>query len=235
MKKKLLGFILPLLGFISLSTTGFGLWVFHENVDSKTIGSSLYLEPAFSFEETEISLSVSYDCKANSEAFSETSALIFDQNYRYTGSWSCSITASFTYDILIGTKHEVDPLDASAYQATSVVLPYLEFNEFQIRFNMTENDLIDGGYLTSQVNSTSERITPFFNLSGDEVHDDFSVEGTIRRTVTKTEKFTFLPGTKYNDIDTVSEYTTFRSFLESAKILFSVVVERNPNPDNFLP
>ena len=100
---------------------------------------------------------------------------------------------------------------------------------------MTKNDLIDGGYLTSQVGSTSERITPFFNLSGDEVHDDTSVEGTLRRTVTKTETFTFLPGTKYNDIDTVSEYTTFRSFLESAKILFSVVVERNPNPDIFLP
>ncbi|MDD7707733.1 MAG: hypothetical protein SOW65_05265, partial [Candidatus Enterosoma sp.] len=152
-----------------------------------------------------------------------------------TGSWSCSITASFTYDILLGTKHEVDSVDPSQYNTPSIFLPVFEMNEFQIRFNMTENDLIDGGYLTSQVGSTSERITPFFNLSGDEVHDDFSVEGTIRRTVTKTEKFTFLPGTKYNDIDTVSEYTTFRSFLESAKILFSVVVERNPNPDIFLP
>ena len=49
MKKNLLAVLLPVVAGVALSGTGFGLWVFKDNIKSKTIGASMQLEPAFNF------------------------------------------------------------------------------------------------------------------------------------------------------------------------------------------
>ena len=56
MKKNLLAVLLPVVAGVALSGTGFGLWVFHEAVDSKLVGASMQVEPAINFEKTALSI-----------------------------------------------------------------------------------------------------------------------------------------------------------------------------------
>ena len=56
MKKNLLAVLLPVVAGVALSGTGFGLWVFDEDVDNKLVGASMQVEPAINFKSTALSI-----------------------------------------------------------------------------------------------------------------------------------------------------------------------------------
>ena len=106
MKKNLLAVLLPVVAGVALSGTGFGLWVFKTNVESKTAGAGLYLEPAIQFNTDALTVT---DVKVvNAKDASIHDKMIFDQDYINvaTKAWQIDITIKVSFEVLNGTKKE---------------------------------------------------------------------------------------------------------------------------------
>ena len=100
MKKNLLAVLLPVVAGVALSGTGFGLWVFKENVDAKSIGASMELQPAININnDMTVTLKVDNSVEADS---GEHTKMIFDEEYKTTGSWTVTLSVSITYEQLTG-------------------------------------------------------------------------------------------------------------------------------------
>ena len=102
MKKNLLAVLLPVVAGVALSGTGFGLWVFKTNVESKTAGAGLYLEPAIQFNADALTVTKVSVVNRHDAA---TDKMIFDQNYigLTEEAWQINITVKVSFEVLKGT------------------------------------------------------------------------------------------------------------------------------------
>ena len=108
MKKNLLAVLLPVVAGVALSGTGFGLWVFKTNVESKTAGAGLYLEPAIQFNAN--ALTVTDVSVVNKQDAGTPDKMIFDQDYvgLTEKAWQIDITVKVSFEVLKGyTKADV--------------------------------------------------------------------------------------------------------------------------------
>ena len=129
MKKNLLAVLLPVVAGVALSGTGFGLWVFKDNIASKTIGASMQLEPAFNFKENSMTATLTV---ANENDTSTTGMIVFDEDYKnLTNPWKVTVHVEIVLEELLGKLMTAGTGDPVTYDPTNV-----------IEFTSTESEMV---------------------------------------------------------------------------------------------
>ena len=244
MKKNLLAVLLPVVAGVALSGTGFGLWVFNENVSKKVVGASMQVEPAINFEKTALSIKSLSVTNDNGKSADAGKAIVFDQSDALATSgkrWTVNITVGVTYKALLGAlRSETEVTDGLGNYSDDTVVDYKvsELKEKLALYQVTVYSPLssaDGksdsgckisGYLTSSADKTIN-LAEFDGIPNTE-NDSFASEGAAKE-ITKPFEFTFTPTQNYKDIDTAGEYTTFRDLVKTSTFNFTAKFEKAPS------
>ena len=214
MKKNLLAVLLPVVAGVALSGTGFGLWVFNATVHEKSIGASMELQPAINIQDNmNVTLSVT---NSVSEDSGEHNKMIFDEEYKTTGSWTITLSVSITYEQLTGelAKYENGVYDytSPAYSADSD-----ELSTKLGRYKITVDNTISTP-LSNYVKLDTPA-TPTLSYTLAEFTSSTPSSGIV--TLSHNYVFKFVPNDAYNSISTASAYDGLKTAVTSGKITFN--------------
>lgn len=246
MKKNLLAVLLPVVAGVALSGTGFGLWVFNQDVDNKFVGASMQVEPAINFEKTALSIKSLSVTNKNGKNADAGKAIVFDQSDALDVSgdfrWTVNITVGVTYKALLGAlRAETDVTDGSVTYSNDTVADY-KVSELKAKLALYQVTVYSplssaagkkdtgckiSGYLTSSADKTI-KLDDFDGIPDTE-NDSFTSEGDATE-ITKTFEFTFTPSQNYKDIDTAGEYDTFRGLVKTSTFNFTAEFAKAPSP-----
>ena len=237
MKKNLLAVLLPVVAGVALSGTGFGLWVFNEDVSDKLVGSSMQVEPAINFTTDALSIESLSVTNKNEKFVGETKeanqTIVFDQSDAKADSgvrWTVDITVGVTYEALLGTLHsETDGAgtygvanDVKAYKADEIkaalkLYQVTVYSPLSSATGKSDTGCTISSYLTSSEDVTANLETFTGYPASDGSFDSTNLETKITHTFT----FTFTPKDDYKNIDTAGEYTTFRNLVKTSTFKFT--------------
>ena len=218
MKKNLLAVLLPVVAGVALSGTGFGLWVFNKDVDSKTIGASMELQPAININnDMTVTLKVDNSVEADS---GEHTKMIFDEEYQNSGYWEVTLSVSITYEQLVGELAKYD----NGYQYSEPT--YSDQGELSTKLgrykitvaNTICNTTTVSKPLSSYVKLDDSTASPLScNLK------DFTSSEPKSGIVTLSHdyKFKFVPNTDYNNISSKTDYEKLKAAVSSGQITFT--------------
>ena len=217
MKKNLLAVLLPVVAGVALSGTGFGLWVFKDNIESKTIGASMQLEPAFNFKENSMTATLTV---ANEKDTSTTGMIVFDEDYKnLTNPWKVTVHVEIVLEELLGKLMTAGTGDPVTYAPTNVV----EFTSTELQTKLATH--------TIKVTQTLTGITEYISVNAqvkEETLNNFTPKISSSMTADKTEhtlskdyEFVYKP-TGFNSINSKDAYTTFRAKLANASLTYKV-------------
>ena len=214
MKKNLLAVLLPVVAGVALSGTGFGLWVFKENVDAKSIGASMELQPAININnDMTVTLKVDNSVEADS---GEHTKMIFDEEYKTTGSWTVTLSVSITYEQLTGELANYVTNDyqysSPAYSADSTELS-TKLGRYKITVDNTISTLL-ANYVKLDTPTT-----PTLSYTLAQFTSSAPSSGIV--TLSHDYVFKFVPNTAYNSISTASAYDGLKTAVTSGKITFN--------------
>ena len=228
MKKNLLAVLLPVVAGVALSSTGFGLWVFNETVDAKSIGASMELQPAININND---MSVTLSVK-NSETSDQTEdkKMIFDEEYKTNGSWEVTLSVSITYDQLTGelAKYENGAYD---YSSPAYTVDPTELSKKLGRYKITVENTISTSLsnyvkldaLTHSTSSLSYILKDFDSSTS----TDPSKPNHI--VLSKDYEFKFVPTDAYKNISTKDAYNALKGAVNNGKITFTASFEEVPH------
>ena len=219
MKKNLLAVLLPVVAGVALSGTGFGLWVFKDNIKSKTIGASMQLEPAFNFKENSMTAELTV---ANEKDTLIADKIVFDEDYKdLTNPWKVTVHVEIVLEELLGKLMTAGTGDPVTYAPTNVV----EFTSTELQTKLATH--------TIKVTQTLTGISDYISVdkaTQEETLNNFTPKISSPMTADKTEhthtlsndyEFVYKP-TGYNSINSKDAYTTFRTKLASASLTYKV-------------
>ena len=222
MKKNLLAVLLPVVAGVALSGTGFGLWVFHVDVDSKTIGASMELQPAININnDMTVTLSVDNSVEADSKQHTK---LIFDEEYKTDGSWMVTLTVSITYEQLTG--------ELAKYVTNNYQYPTLDFTA-----DSSELSTKLGHYKITVDNTISTPLATYVKLNTPATPTLSYTLADFTRTpstdplkpnhivLSKNYEFKFVPNDAYKSISSASDYAGLKTAVSSGKITFTASFE----------
>ena len=227
MKKNLLAVLLPVVAGVALSGTGFGLWVFKENVDAKSIGASMELQPAININnDMSVTLSVTNSVPADSE---EHTKMIFDEDYKDSGFWEVTLSVSITYEKLTGELAKYDTnTNPNGYQYSEPT--YSDQGELSTKLgrykitvaNTISNTTTVAKPLSSYVKLDDSTASPLSCNLKDFTSSE-SVSGIV--TLSHNYKFKFVPNTDYNNISSKTDYEKLKAAVTSGQITFTATFE----------
>lgn len=229
MKKNLLAVLLPVVAGVALSGTGFGLWVFNKDVDSKTIGASMELQPAININnDMTVTLKVDNSVEADSR---EHTKMIFDEDYKTTGSWTVTLSVSITYEQLTGELAKYDT-NTNGYQYSEPT--YSDQGELSTKLgrykitvaNTISNTTTVAKPLSSYVKLDDSTASPL-SYSLNKFDSSEASSGVV--TLSHDYVFKFVPNDAYNSISTASDYAGLKTAVSSGKITFTASFEEVPH------
>ena len=227
MKKNLLAVLLPVVAGVALSGTGFGLWVFKTNVESKTAGAGLYLEPAIQFNTDALTVT---DVKVVNAKDSIKDKMIFDQDYigLTEKAWQIDITVKVSFEVLKGTTKA--DVNSSVYDGT-----YATAGE--VAFATTTKDELEGRLDHYSVTvSWDQNLAHYIELDTDTAVEQtqklsaftsFTKLETTMETlasnpaISTTYHFSFHPSANYNSITDKGAYEALRTAISSGTMNFT--------------
>ena len=240
MKKNLLAVLLPVVAGVALSGTGFGLWVFHEDVKDKFVGASMQVEPAINFEKAALSiesLSVTNENGKNADA---GKAIVFDQSDALESGvrWTVNIEVGVTYTALLGTLHP-ETNGAGTYDTATDVKAY-ELEELKAALKLYQvtvysplsrtngdADCKIKSYLTSTDEFKTVNLLDF-GTGVPTADGSFTGEGATTK-ITNTFTFTFTANKDYKDIKTAKLYKDFRDLVKTSTFKFTAEFAKAPS------
>lgn len=242
MKKNLLAVLLPVVAGVALSGTGFGLWVFNEDVDNKLVGASMQVEPAINFEKAALSIE-SLSVINKNEKSVDGKTIVFDQSDALASEvrWTVNIEVGVTYKALLGAlRAEKDFKDGSGTYLDATTVAGYKVSELKEKLALyqvtvysplsTAEGKKDTGckisdYLTSSEDKTF-KLDQFSGIPTPTTEDDKdsfdSVDETQGTKITKIFTFTFTPTEEhYKKIDTADKYEAFRELVKTSTFNFT--------------
>ena len=238
MKKNLLAVLLPVVAGVALSGTRFGLLVFKTNVESKTAGAGLYLEPAIQFNTNALTVT---DVKVvNAKDGSIHDKMIFDQDYINiaTNALQICITVNVSFGVLDGTKKAdvVSEEGSSIYNgeyapATNVAFGEADKDELARRLEkytvtvswdqtLAQYIELDTGISGGQTQKLSQFET-FLTA------DMASLAST--KAISHTYQFSFHPSDNYNNIKDQVAYGKLKTALTDGTMNFTASFANTDN------
>lgn len=232
MKKNLLAVLLPVVAGVALSGTGFGLWVFNEDVSQKVVGASMQVEPAINFKSDALSIESFSVTNTNGKFVGATNkTIVFDQSDATADSgvrWTVNITVGVTYKALFGTlRSETDV--AGTYNKAADVKNGLKdaLGLYQVAvyspLSVANGDKTCKikSYLTTTEQSPVKLVDFKNNVP---TGDDTFVETSNK--ITHTFTFEFTPTAEYREINSVDTYTGFRNLVKDSTFNFTAKFEK---------
>lgn len=214
MKKNLLAVLLPVVAGVALSGTGFGLWVFNETVSAKSIGASMELQPAINVQNNmNVTLSVT---NSVSEDSGEHTKMIFDEEYKTTGSWTITLSVSITYEQLIGELANYET-DHYVYSEPTYSADSDELSTKLGRYKITIGNTISTTLATYVKLDTPATPTLFYTLN--QFTSSTPSSGIV--TLSRDYVFKFVPNTAYNNISTKDAYNALKGAVKNGAITFT--------------
>ena len=120
MKKNALAVLLPVAAGVALSGTGFGVWVFSNNIEAKNAYVGFQVEPAVNFTQFE-----EVDVKVtNANDSNVTDKLVLDQDYINATSgeaWDVTLNWTLDYEVIDGVIGATDNAGTYKYDANQTV------------------------------------------------------------------------------------------------------------------
>ncbi|MDY5322092.1 MAG: hypothetical protein SPG76_00050 [Candidatus Enterosoma sp.] len=221
MKKNLLAVLLPVVAGVALSGTGFGLWVFKENVDAKSIGASMELQPAININnDMSVTLSVK-NSETSDQAQDET--MIFDEEYKTNGSWEVTLSVSITYEQLTG---ELANYGTSGYQYSPLDTPdSAELSTKLGHYKITVENTISTSLANYVKLNTPATPTLSYTLAQFDSSTSTDPSKPNHIVLSKEYKFKFVPTDAYKSITTPSAYAGLKGAVNNGKITFTASFE----------
>lgn len=219
MKKNLLAVLLPVVAGVALSGTGFGLWVFNEDIKSKTIGASMQLEPAFNIKD---SLTATLTV-ANAKDTSIKDMIVFDEDYKnLTDPWKVTVSVSIDLEELLGKLRTANNGETVTYDSPDVV----NFTSSELQDKLKTHKIKVTQTLTGisnyiSVNAQFKEVTLNNFTPTPIISTSMTTDGTVH-TLSADYEFVYNPQPLYNAIASKGEYTNFRTALTSAKLTYEV-------------
>lgn len=222
MKKNLLAVLLPVVAGVALSGTGFGLWVFKENVDAKSIGASMELQPAININ-NDMSVILSVKNSETSDQ-AQDKKMIFDEEYKNTGYWEVTLSVSITYEQLTGelAKYETDHY---VYSEPTYSADPTELSTKLGRYKITVDNTIST--LLANYVKLDTPTTPTLSYTLAQFTSSAPSSGIV--TLSHDYVFKFVPNTAYNNISSASTYDGLKTAVTSGKITFTASFEEVPH------
>ena len=237
MKKKLFAVTLPLIAGVALSGTGFGLWVFNETVDPFTVGASMQLEPAIAINSDCLKITGIKVVNANGKSLPGDSTLIFDQSdqnqedYR----WKVTVSVSFTFELIDGILHEEsNPTDGLGNYNPATSINAQIHNDIKNRLSEYFVN-ITNPLATVDNDSPARSINDYLKCTSADTSTialaelyEWQIENPQRLPVDNkiilniSSDFHFKPKDKYNQIQSIDGYETFRDLLSTSTFTFKV-------------
>ena len=215
MKKNLLAVLLPVVAGVALSGTGFGLWVFKDNIELKTIGASMQLEPAFNFMQNSMTATLKV---ANTNDLSEDKIVFDEEDKNATDPWKVTVKVSIVLEELYGKLMTANNGNSVSYTDEDVV----KFTELQdklathkIKVTQTLTGITD--YISVKAESIVETLDHFTTIVSSPMTEDLK-----QHTLSKDYEFVYNPTDDYKGINSKGAYTTFRTKLASASLTYKV-------------
>lgn len=215
MKKNLLAVLLPVVAGVALSGTGFGLWVFKDNIESKTIGASMQLEPAFNFMENSMTATLKV---ANINDPSIDKIVFDEEDKNATDPWKVTVKVSIVLEELYGKLMTASTGNSVSYTEDDVV----DFTELQdklathkIKVTQKLTGITD--YISVNAESKVETLDQFTTIVSSPMTQDLK-----QHTLSKDYEFVYNPTSLYNSINSKGAYTAFRTALGSASLTYTV-------------
>ena len=219
MKKNLLAVLLPVVAGVALSGTGFGLWIFKENVTEKSIGASMELQPAINIQDNmNVTLSVTNSVLADSE---EHKKMIFDEDYKNGGFWEVTLSVSITYEQLAGELAKYD----NGYQYSEPT--YSDQGELSTKLGRYKISVANT--ISNTTTTVSKPLSSYIKLDDSTASPlscnlkDFTSSEPVSGIVTLSHnyKFKFVPDTDYNNISSKTDYEKLKAAVSSGQITFT--------------
>ncbi|MDY2896455.1 MAG: hypothetical protein SOT51_06155 [Candidatus Enterosoma sp.] len=233
MKKNLLAVLLPVVAGVALSGTGFGLWVFNENVSQKLVGASMQVEPAINFKSDALSIESFSVTNKNGKFVGESKTnktIVFDQSDATAESsvrWTVNTTVGVTYKALFGTlRSETD--GAGTYDTAADVKNGLKdaLGLYQVAVYSPLSNT--NGDTTCDINSyltTTEQLpVKLVEFEHDVPTGDDTFDETAKK-ITHTFTFEFTPTDEYRKINSIDKYTAFRNLVKGSTFNFTAKFE----------
>ena len=214
MKKNLLAVLLPVVAGVALSGTGFGLWVFNENIKSKTIGASMQLEPAFNIKDSlEATLTV-----ANVNDASTTKIVFDEEDKGVSDPWKVTVKVEIVLEELYGKLMTANTGESITYTQGNVV----NFTELQTklanhRIKVTQTLTGITEYISVNAEYKEETLATFTPIVSSPMTEDLK-----KHTLSANYEFVYNPKPLYNAINSKGEYTDFRTALTNASLTYKV-------------
>ncbi len=199
MKKNALAVLLPVAAGVALSGTGFGVWVFSNEVAAKNAYVGFQVEPAVNFTQFEdVVVNVS-----NANDTSVTDKLVLDQDYIGLESgkaWNVTLNWTLDYEVIAGVTGTVDKATGSYTYADNTTVSKNDIEERLGSLEIKVTTTVAGGlgkYVQASIGEDS------FNLiaSGYNIKLDESA-----KKITGNYTFKFAPTSTYNGIKTIEAY-----------------------------
>ncbi|MDD7213544.1 MAG: hypothetical protein SPG94_02750 [Candidatus Enterosoma sp.] len=234
MKKNLLAVLLPVVAGVALSGTGFGLWVFKEDVDNKLVGASMQVEPAINFKSDALSIESLSVTNTNGKVVVATEGpnktIVFDQSDAKADSsvrWTVNITVGVTYTALFGTlRSETD--GAGTYDTAADVKNGLRdaLGLYQVAvYSPLSNTNGDTKCKIKSYLTTTEQ-SPVKLVNFEHVPTDDDAFEEAMKKITHTFTFKFTPTDEYRGINSVDKYTAFRNLVKDSTFNFTAKFEK---------
>ena len=217
MKKNLLAVLLPVVAGVALSGTGFGLWVFNENITSKTIGASMQLEPTFNIKDSlKATLTV-----ANDKDRTIPDKIVFDEDYKnLTDPWKVTVKVSIDLEELLGKLRKATNGETVTYGSDDVV----EFDSTELqtklathRIRVTQTLTEISSYISVNAESKEETLNKFTPIVSSSMTANEKVH-----TLSANYEFVYNPTDAYKGINSKTAYTNFRTALANASLTYTV-------------
>lgn len=218
MKKNLLAVLLPVVAGVALSGTGFGLWVFNEDIDSKTIGASMQLEPAFN-----ITNSLKATLTVENVNDGSTTKIVFDEEDKgVSNPWKVTVKVSIDLEELLGELRTATNGDSVTYGSSDVK----QFESTELQTKLATHKI--------RVTQALTEITDYISVDEEskvKTLDTFTPTPIISSSMTANETvhtlsanyvFVYNPKPLYNAIDSKGKYTDFRTALTNASLTYIV-------------
>ena len=244
MKKNLLAVLLPVVAGVALSGTGFGLWVFNQDVDNKLVGASMQVEPAINFTSSALSIESLSVTNTNGKVVSATEGpnktIVFDQSDALESGvrWTVNIEVGVTYTALLGTLHP-ETNGAGTYDTATDVKAY-ELEELKAALKLYQvtvysplsrtngdADCKIKSYLTSTDEFKTVNLLDF-GTGVPTADGSFTGEGATTK-ITNTFTFTFTANKDYKDIKTAKLYKDFRDLVKTSTFKFTAEFAKAPS------
>ena len=196
MKKNALAVLLPVAAGVALSGTGFGVWVFSNNIKAKNAYVGFQVEPAVNFTKFEdVDVNVT-----NANDSDVTDKLVLDQDYINLTSgnaWDVTLNWTLDYEVVAGVIGKTDEAGTYTYKDNTEVSDddiTAKFDSLSVATKCT----IDGG-LKNYVRLDAD--TQTYKFTETDVDLD-STNHTIKGEVT----FNLYPTDTYNGIKSIEAY-----------------------------